>query len=238
MSAPQAPASSASSGCRRRGPLKDVIRLASGTRLVLRRYHDPGRFGDPWYQPANEVAALRFLGPTAVPAPDLVAHDLEGSICGMPAILESFVDGNANLVPRDLDRYLASAAEAMVLIHALGDRQSFPPYGAYMATFDIRAPVWSRDPAMWDRVRAVPSGPSPETPHRFIHRDYHGGNVLAVDDEVTAVVDWVTASLGPHGIDLARMRLNLMWEIGVWAADRFPTAYVAAGGSADARRPF
>ena len=220
------------------GTEKDMVLLGSGRRLVLRRYTDRERYDDPWYVPANEVAALRLLAGTSVPAPELVAVDLESGVFGVPAILETFVEGIASFVPRDLDRYLASAADALLRIHALGDRAGFPPYAAYMATFEIRAPAWSRDPAMWDRVRGVLEGPAPATPAGFIHRDYHGGNVLAVDDDVTAVVDWVTASNGPHGIDLARMRLNLMWEIDQEAADRFPAAYVGAGGLQEARHPF
>jgi aminoglycoside phosphotransferase (APT) family kinase protein len=217
---------------------KDVIRLDRAPRLVLRRYHDLERFDDPWYQPPNEVAALRLLGPTPVPAPRLVAADLDGAICGHPLILETWVEGRANFIPGDLDRYLASAAETLLLIHALDVRKGFPAYEPYLATFEIGPPAWSRDPRMWDRVREILTGPKPATPSGFIHKDYHGGNVLAVDDRVTAVVDWVTASIGPFGIDLARMRLNLMWEIGMEAADRFPAAYRAAGGSEEARHPY
>lgn len=220
------------------GTEQDVVLLGSGRRLVLRRYTDRERSDDPWYVPANEVAALRLLADTPVPAPALVAADLEGEVFHEPAILETFVEGTANVVPRDLDRYLASAAEVLLRIHDLGDRPGFPAYASYMATFDIRAPSWSAEPGMWDRVRDVLEGPAPLTPAGFIHRDYHGGNVLAVDDEVTAVVDWVTASIGPHGIDLARMRLNLLWEIDQEAADRFPAAYARAGGPAEARHPF
>lgn len=220
------------------GTEKDVVLLRSGRRLVLRRYTDRERSDDPWYAPANEVAALRMLAGTPVPAPELVAADLEGEVFADPAILESFVEGSASFVPGDLDRYLASAAEALLRIHDLGDRPGFPPYAAYMATFEIRPPSWSRDPAMWDRVREVLAGRAPATPAGFIHRDYHGGNVLAVDDDVTAVVDWATASIGPHGIDLARMRLNLLWEIDQDAADRFQAAHVRAGGLAEARHPF
>jgi aminoglycoside phosphotransferase (APT) family kinase protein len=220
------------------GTEKDVVLLGSGRLLVLRRYTDRERYDDPWYVPANGAAALRMLVDTSVPAPELVAADPTGEVLDVPAILETFVEGAANFVPDDLDRYLASAAEVLVRIHDLDDRSGFPPYSAYMATFEIRAPVWSRDPPLWDRVREVLEGPPPSTPAGFIHRDYHGGNVLAVDDDVTAVVDWVTASIGPHGIDLARMRLNLLWEIDQEAADRFPAAYVAVGGRPQARHPF
>jgi aminoglycoside phosphotransferase (APT) family kinase protein len=220
------------------GTEKDVVLLGSGRRLVLRRYTDRERFDDPWYVPANEAAALRMLAGTSVPAPELVAADPAGEVFDAPAILETFVEGAANLVPTDLDRYLASAAEVLLRIHDLGDRPGFPPYAAYLATFEIGPPVWSRDPAMWERVREVLEGPPPATPAGFIHRDFHGGNVLAVDDDVTAVVDWVTASIGPHGIDLARMRLNLLWEIDQEAADRFPAAYERAGGLREARHPF
>jgi hypothetical protein len=55
---------------------------------------------------------------------------------------------------------------------------------------------------------------------------------------VSGVVDWATAALGPAGIDLARMRLNVAWVHGVRVANRFASAYVAAGGDPSARNPY
>jgi aminoglycoside phosphotransferase (APT) family kinase protein len=48
-------------------------------------------------------------------------------------------------------------------------------------------------------------GSWPEHHVRFIHRDYHQGNVLWHDNRVSGVIDWTTGCTGPPGIDLARL---------------------------------
>ena len=59
-----------------------------------------------------------------------------------------------------------------------------------------------------------------------------------VDDRVVGVVDWPTTAWGPPGIDLARMRLNLVEEVSPASADAFLVAYRAAGGDPDDRHPY
>ena len=50
--------------------------------LVLRRFVRLGRLAtDPWYRPDREAAALRLLERSPVPAPRLVAADLEARTC-------------------------------------------------------------------------------------------------------------------------------------------------------------
>jgi aminoglycoside phosphotransferase (APT) family kinase protein len=83
----------------------------------------------------------------------------------------------------------------------------------------------------------VDAGP-PDTRTCFIHRDYHLSNTLVVDDRVAAVVDWPTAAWGPPGIDLARMRLNLVEEVSPASSDAFLVAYREAGGDPDDRHPY
>ena len=59
-----------------------------------------------------------------------------------------------------------------------------------------------------------------------------------MDDRVVGVVDWPTAAWGPPGIDLARMRLNLVEEVSPASADAFLVAYREAGGDPDDRHPY
>lgn len=54
---------------------------------------------------------------------------------------------------------------------------------------------------------------------------------------VSGFVDRASVCIGPPGIDLARMRLNLAGALGVDVADLFVRAYVGAGGSPDPRHP-
>jgi aminoglycoside phosphotransferase (APT) family kinase protein len=67
----------------------------------------------------------------------------------------------------------------------------------------------------------------PETPTRFIHRDYHHGNTVWEHGVLTGVVDWTTGCVGPPGIDLAQARINLAWDFDLAMADGFLDAWRA-----------
>jgi len=209
--------------------------------FVLRRYHNAQRLAqDPWYDPANEALALRLLAGTTVPAPQLQATDPEGAVCGVPLLLESWLPGRPELSPNDLDVYLARVAEALVAIHnvnvPLGT--ALARYAPYHEGPRVGSPPFSTRPGLWERVADALAGPRPASRETFIHRDYHPLNVLWDGTKVTGVVDWLTAALGPPGIDLARMRLNLIFHHEMDSADRFVDAYVAAGGDPSARNPY
>jgi aminoglycoside phosphotransferase (APT) family kinase protein len=222
-----------------------VVEAMDGTehRLVLRRYSDKKRLGvDQFYDPANEVRALQLLERTDVPAPRLYGADLEPTVCDVPAVLESWVSGEPALAPRDVDAYLESAAESLVRIHAATPSrpEGLPDYVPYAIGdgIELRPPRWSGRAGLWDRVFDVLAGEAPETRSCFIHRDYHQGNILTEDDRVVSVIDWVTAAWGPPGIDLARMRLNLVEEVNIGSAQRFLEAYRTVGGDPDDRHPY
>ena len=216
--------------------------LGVGGRLVLRRYADRSRLGsDPFYDPENEARVLRLLGETDVPAPRLVAADLGPDVCDVPALLESWMPG-APADPRDIDCYLRSAAEELVRIHAAVPvrPEGLSDYVSYAVAdgLELSPPAWTTMPGMWERVIEVIDSEPPDTRTCFIHRDYHPWNTLTVDDRVVSVVDWPTAAWGPPGIDLARMRLNLVEEVTPASADAFLVAYRAAGGDLDDRHPY
>jgi aminoglycoside phosphotransferase (APT) family kinase protein len=222
-----------------------VVDDGSGTEhhLVLRRYEDERRLAaDAFYDPANEARALSLLEGSDVPAPRLYAADLEPAVCDVPAVLESFVPGEAAWAPEDIDTYLKSAAEILVRIHAAAPvrPEGLPDYIPYAVGdgIELRPPRWSDRPRLWERVFGVLAGEVPDTRTCFIHRDYHQGNTLIEQDRVVSVVDWETVAWGPPGIDLARMRINLVEEIDPPSAAQFLEAYRAAGGDPDDRHPY
>jgi aminoglycoside phosphotransferase (APT) family kinase protein len=221
---------------------KDVIEVthAAGRviRVVLRRYHDRERLAeDPWYVPAHEAAALELLAGTGVPAPRLYAVDADATICDVPALLESWLPGEPEWSPGDVDRYLARTAATLVAIHAVPIASHVPRYAPYYPRSSERWSAVGRS-ALWTRVATKLDRSWPSHRPAFIHRDYHPGNVLWDGTAVTGVVDWATAAIGPPGIDLARMRQNLASHLGADVADAFARAYVAAGGDEGARHPF
>jgi aminoglycoside phosphotransferase (APT) family kinase protein len=221
-------------------------------RLALRRFHNLRRLAaDPWYRPANEAAVLELLAGTGVPAPRLLAADLEAAVCDVPALLITRLPGTVGSAPAKADRLLGGLADLLVQVHAVEvgpsaatHRPQF--YGTYYdpaVDGPRRVPPWSRDPRMWERVLEVLEDPAPEEATAgtravgFIHRDYHPGQVLWVDGKVSGLVDWTTGCLGPRGIDLARMRLNLAGSHGADLAERFLAAYRRASG-ADPHHPY
>lgn len=207
--------------------------------VLLRRYHDAARLAsDPWYLPAHDGAVLRSLEPAEIPTPLFLASDLDGRICGVPAILEEFLPGRPEWQPADLESYVRCTAEALVTLHAFTRAADLPAYAPYEDRRHATSPAFSTRPGLWEAVAAVLRGPRPAFRQCFIHRDYHPGNVLMKDGVVTGIVDWATAARGPAGIDLARMRLNLAWRLGAPAAAGFLAAYVAAGGDPAERHPY
>lgn len=225
----------------RRHLIEVVLPDGSIRSLLLRRFHDAGRLAaDPWYAPADEVRALELLALTSVPAPRLVAADLEASECDVPALLVSWLPGRTRRPPEDMDAFLARTAEALVTIHAVrvAAATGLRPHAPYHEPGAAGPPPVGVRRRLWERVASVLSGPHPSCRGSFIHRDFHPGNLLWSGTAVTGVVDWTTAAWGPPGIDLARMRMSLAMQAGAEAADGFAAAYTRAGGDPSARHPY
>ncbi len=70
---------------------------------------------------------------------------------------------------------------------------------------------------------------------RFLHRDFHPGNVLLTgpDDapRVSGVVDWVETSWGPADLDVAHCATALALLHGAPAGMDFADRYTSAGGT-------
>ncbi|HEY6737668.1 MAG TPA: aminoglycoside phosphotransferase family protein [Actinopolymorphaceae bacterium] len=221
----------------------DVLGATGVThRLALRRFHNGERLRtDPWYLPSNEATVLGLLGSTDVPAPRLIAADTTPTMCDMPTLLTTRMPGVPPQTPADPVR-LRAFAELLATIHAvdLPVVKALPPYRPYYdPNLDghRRPPGWSRNPGLWHRVFEILAAGPPSAALGFIHRDYHPGQTLWNDDWLVGIVDWTTGCLGPRGIDLARMRLNLAGRYGAEAADHFLALYRSTGAT-DAYHPY
>jgi aminoglycoside phosphotransferase (APT) family kinase protein len=212
-------------------------------RAVLRRWARPGwDEDDPDFTAAREAAILELLAPTPVPAPALVAADPDAAACDVPALLLDRLPGGPPDLAGDLDRVVEGLAAALPPIHAVavpGTRGTgggdagpapVPGYHRFYELEQLGPPAWSARPELWARAFEVAFGPAP--PHRpcFIHRDYHPGNTLWAGGRLVGVVDWIGGSWGPPSVDLGHMRLNLVWDLGPEAADRFLAAHHALTG--------
>ncbi len=211
-------------------------------RLALRRYVDVDRLvSDPWYRPEQEAEALRILAEVNIPAPRLIAEDVEPRWCDVPTLLETRISGRP--LPRrlaDFDAYLQEAAELLCQVHAVTTVRihALPNYAPYEPLPTQPILGWSSRPALWARVLDILRGPAPYDEGRFIHRDYHPGNILVANSRIAGIVDWPTACRGPRSIDLARMRLNLVGDCDLASADRFLALYRERAGSDFAHEPY
>ena len=201
-----------------------AIEDASGQvhRVALRRYVRPDLLVSEPYLAAREATALRFVARSSLPTPILLTTDLEAEFAGAPALLMTQLPGHIEWQPRDLATYLARLVEPLPSIHAIPvpDDCLIPPYDPYALEMR-RPPRWASDPDMWWRAIEVFEGPPPIVERSFIHRDYHPGNVLWSRGKVTGIVDWGHASIGSPYADVGHCRVNLAYQFGQDAADRF-----------------
>lgn len=183
----------------------------------------------------REASALKLLEINAVPAPKLVAVDPTGVEAGAPAVLMTRVPGRIEWAPADLDRYLRRLAEPLPVIHAIEvpPTVTVPRFRPYELGRELGPPPWSRHRQAWQRAVEVYEGPPPVVEHRFIHRDYHPGNVLWSRGRVTGVVDWATTSIGSPEADVAHCRANLVGHFSAEVADRFLKHWQCLSGRTD-----
>jgi aminoglycoside phosphotransferase (APT) family kinase protein len=192
-----------------------LLVLADGRELVLRRWARPGwDDDDPDLTAAREALVLGRLDGTEVPAPELVAADVDAAECDVPALLITRVPG-ASFEGRPPIGPLLAVLED---IHAV-DPDGIPPYRRYYEPDRLAVPHWATDPAVWEDAIAVAHEDPPELPDRFIHRDFHPGNTLWDAAKLTGVIDWTTGSRGPAAVDLGHLRWNLAVDYGERVAD-------------------
>jgi len=201
-------------------------------RVVLRRYVRADWLAREPDLAVREARALRLAGLASVATPELIAVDEDGNECDVPAVLMSRVAGRVLMDPPDLDGWLRQMAEVLPAIHAVESPEmaELQRYRPWANLDELEAPSWSREPEAWAAVIALARGPRPRVKRRFIHRDYHPMNVLWSRGRLSGVVDWVNASVGPPGNDVAWCRQNLVASHGVRVAERFRAMYEAVAG--------
>jgi len=209
---------------------------AVGADLVLRVFHDAERLADdPWYRPDNEARALSLLADAPVATPVLVAARLDGP---EPALLTTRVPGTPE-PPADTDASLRAIARTLAAVHRVdATGAGLARYAPYYEHTGRNVPAWTTREHVWRRAIAALESEPPPAAHGLIHRDFHTAQLLWNGDEPPGVVDWTTACVGPRGIDLARVRLDLALTHGVAVAEEFLPAYARAFGGADEHHPY
>ena len=214
------------------------LTLDDGTALVQRafvkpffRRHGPGLL-------AREASVLALLAEQeSIPAPGLVAVDATAGHCDHPTLLMSALPGRVRVDGDDLDRRLDLLAAQLVRVHGVVPAQRPLPYQAWTSPERVRAP----DGPLWERAVDVIRRDPPPYEGRFLHRDFHPGNVLFTGAgptlRITAVVDWVETSWGPADLDVAHCSTALALLHGPACGLDFRERYEAHGGRALADGP-
>jgi aminoglycoside phosphotransferase (APT) family kinase protein len=209
-----------------------MLRLtdADGDRAVLRLMTR-----EPWRRHARELLAREavvqaLLAGSAVPVPVSLAIDLDGS-SGDPAHLMSWLPGRLELTRCD-DDLLTRLAALLARIHAVDPGERRPrAYQSWAQPAKRMVPDWARRPSTWTAAFDVLAAPLPSYDARFLHRDFHLGNVLWADGEVSGVVDWVETSWGPSTLDVAHAATYLAMLHGPDAAAGFVAAHQRITGA-------
>ncbi|MFH8383853.1 phosphotransferase family protein [Kitasatospora sp. NPDC018058] len=205
--------------------------------LVLRS------FVKPFYRrhaPAlltREAAVLRLLQAGAVPAARLRAVDAQGAHCEYPSLVMSHLPGEVRVrEDGDVERRIALLAAQLAAVHAVqASGANRPrPWQAWTSPERVQPPTHTDRAGLWDRAVNVIDREAPAHRPRFLHRDFHPGNVLFTGTgeqlTVSGVVDWVETSWGPADLDVAHCSTALALLHGTHAGMAFPDAYEQAGG--------
>ncbi|MFD5317382.1 phosphotransferase family protein [Streptomyces sp. NPDC127098] len=226
----------------RGGATAEMRRLTIGGRdggtreLVLRSFVDPFYVERAEDSLNREAGALTLLPGTGVSAPGLVAVDPTARHCEYPSLLMTHVTGRTVLDDAGLEARVPLLARQLVAIHALRPAERPRTYET-LTTADTVVVPEGADAGVWAAAIDVIRKPVPRYEGRFLHRDFHPGNVLfdvpsarPAGARITGVVDWAATSWGPADLDVAHCAVNLALLHGPAWGLRFPAAYEEAGG--------
>jgi aminoglycoside phosphotransferase (APT) family kinase protein len=161
---------------------------------------------------ATNAAALAVAEQHRLPAPRLLGADLDGREAGMPASVDSVVEGTSIWPARCSADLLRAVGAAIAQIHAvaLAPQPGLPFRPRPIAVDDFaaerrlgRMPTTELFRRADERILAesVPLGRSV-----FVHGDVWPGNTVLVGSTVSALIDWKTAGVGQPGVDLGELR--------------------------------
>lgn len=221
------------------GSTAEMRKLTIGTRdggtrdLVLRTFVD-AEHAEDWLN--REAGALALLTGTGVPAPGLVAVDPTAAHCEHPSLLMTHLAGRTVLDDEGLETRVPLLARQLAAIHTLRPAERPREYESLTTAGTVATPKGA-DAAAWAAAIDVIRNPAPPYEGRFLHRDFHPGNVLfdvppprPAGARITGVVDWAATSCGPADLDVAHCSTNLALLHGPAWGLRFAEAYEEAGG--------
>jgi aminoglycoside phosphotransferase (APT) family kinase protein len=180
----------------------------------------------------TEVAALRLAADHRLPAPRLVAAELDGD---PPVVLVERLEGTSAIPTRRPPARLRRLGRTAARLHAvaLAPSPALPRRDRPIAVEDFAA-LRRRQPTrpLLAEAEERVEQQRPGGAEVFVHGDLWQGNVLWKGDTLAGLIDWDCAGAGPPGVDLGSLRCDAALCFGVEAADD-----VRAGWEEEAGRP-
>lgn len=197
-----------------------------GAQPVVVKVAPPGRAPILHRDVLRQARIIRALGPSNVPVPEVLITDPGDPPDSPPLFVMTFLDGSSleplfDRVDAPADtgavaERMRDAARTMARLHTL--RPAVLGLGTEPVT-SAAAEVerWCRslrtvDPAVapgsTDVGEALRASMPPDMPPAIVHGDFRLGNLLAVEDRVTAVIDWEIWSIGDPRVDAGWFLIN------------------------------
>jgi aminoglycoside phosphotransferase (APT) family kinase protein len=202
------------------------LRLGGVERDVVLRVGDAGDRSPL----RTEVAGLRLAATHGIPAPALLAADLDGDV---PVVLTERLAGTS-AIPQNRPvarlRALGAAAAALHSV-AMAPGPDLPRRDRPIATADFAAlrRAQPRLPLLVEaeeRASLPPAG----TADVFVHGDLWQGNALWLGNTLVGLIDWDCAGSGPAGVDIGSLRCDAAICFGLEAADDIRRGWEEAAG--------
>jgi aminoglycoside phosphotransferase (APT) family kinase protein len=190
---------------------------------------------------ADEVAALRveqagleLAATSGVPVPRVLAAEFSGD---PPALLVELMPGSSAIPSERAPWRLRALGAAAAVLHSVAvpaaaglPRRDRPIGGVDFDRLRAMAPVQD----LLVRAEDARTVHRPQSAEGFVHGDLWQGNAIWDGDQLTALIDWDCAGVGPAGVDLGSLRCDAAMCFGLAAADDVLAGWEAeAGRSAD-----
>lgn len=211
------------------------IERVDGTRTTvsLRRFTRDNRSSQPEHV-AHEYRVLQLVESAGIGAPRPLLLDAEGRLCGVPAIVLTYLPGEPIYMPRDVMSWAEQLARALLGIHAVTPERFEMSWLHVQMRDGIRETIETDRPRVREHsalAREVHSALEAEIDRieflspTFVHDDYWPGNTVWFRGRLTGVIDWTHGELGDPRIDVAQCRVDLSLINDFDVADTFVAAY-------------